>query len=95
MKEEDKKLDCKIKMIERLIEADKDETACFVRTFVKHTGYGEELIKDILQELKKIGMVEVDYCVNDDGMLNGRGYVLTARATQWSIREWLLELKKI
>ncbi len=40
-------------------------------------------------------MVETNYCVDDDGMLSGSAYFLTTRATQWSIREWLQELKKI
>lgn len=88
-------LEVKIKIIEKLIEADNEDKVCFTRTFIKITGAEDKLVKTILKQLKKIEMVEVDWCIDYDGMLGGRGYVLTQRATQWSIREWLQELKKI
>lgn len=88
-------LDLKIKMIEMLIEAEDSEKVCFTRNFIKETGGTLRQIRDILTELKGNGMIDLDYCINEDGQLSGRGYVLTTRATQWSIREWLQKLKNI
>lgn len=90
-----KELQLKIKMIELLIEANENDKVVFTRTFVSKTGSTEKQVKDILVNLKKNGMVELDWCYIEDGGFGGRGYVLTTRATQWSIREWLDELKKI
>ena len=89
----DKRLELQIKMIEKLIKANDEEKVCFVRTFVRETGGKEKDIKEIIATLKVAGMIELDWCMDEDGMLSGRGYVLTTRATQWSIREWLKVLK--
>ena len=88
-------LETKIAIIELLIQADHNEHVLFLRTLKQETGADEKIIKKIIKELKNINMVESDFAVDDHGMLAGRGYVLTTRATQWSIREWLTELKKI
>ena len=88
-------LDVKIKIIEMLIEAEDEEKVLFIKSFVKKINTDEKLVRKILKELKRIEMVEVDWCIDQDGMLAGTGFVLTRRATQWSIREWLVELKRI
>ena len=88
-------LEIKISMIELLIQAEHNDHVLFLRTFKQEIGADEKTIKKIIKQLKNIDMIESDFAVNDDGMLSGRGYCLTTRATQWSIREWLAELKQI
>ncbi len=90
-----KDLELKIKIIELLIEADEKELLYPTRTFVRDTGADVKQVRIILKELKSNGMVDSNYGIDEDGLLCGRGYFLTPRATQWSIREWLQELKKL
>ena len=88
------KLGLKIKIIEAFLED--DELAYYYRYFEKKTGATREQIKPIMDELRKAEMVElVRGLMNDDGEVAGSGFALTYRATQWSIREWLEELKKM
>ena len=86
-------LDLQIKMIELLIEKDKAEYGCTIKSFINHTGADKKDIKEIVTILKNAEMIKSDWCINDDGMLSGKAYFLTDRATRWSIREWLEVLK--
>ena len=88
-------LELKIKIIETFLEDDPDW--CFAYDhFVEKTGESRENVKKVMDSLRKIEMVEyVRGLMDDDGQVAGSGFQLTTRATQWSIREWLEELKKI
>lgn len=83
-----------IKMIELLIEKDKYDYGCTTKIFMKSTGAQKKEVRQIIKNLKQAGMIEACWCIDDDGFLSGKAYFLTYRATQWSIREWLQELKK-
>lgn len=88
-------LELKIKIIEIFLEAER-EYAYPYRYFEEETGEPREKIKKVMDELRKSEMVEHQKgLINDDGEVCGSGFGLTTRATQWSIREWLNELKRI
>lgn len=88
-------LQLKIKIIEAFLEGDSD-LAFYYSYFEEKTGESRKNIKKVMDELRKAEMVEyVRGLFDDDGQLAGSGFQLTTRATQWSIREWLVDLKKI
>ena len=87
-------LELKIKIIEAFLE--NYELAYRYKYFENKTGENRDRIKKIMDELRRIGMVElVRGLFDDDGQLAGSGFSLTRKATDWSIREWLSELKEI
>lgn len=90
-------LELKIKIIEGFLED--PEYAYNYHYFERKTGESRERIKKVMDELRAGGngaMVKyVKGLISEDGELMGSGFELTTRATQWSIREWLEELKKI
>lgn len=88
-------LDIKINMIELLIHNDESEFVTTYKAFEQTTGVTKKEIKPIIKNLVDIGMVELVTAWDDDGLIKGSGYMLTTRATQWSIREWLEELKAL
>lgn len=89
------KLEIKIKILELLIYAEKNDFVLSVGKFENEIGAARKDIRKILKELIVLNMVEVVTRWNEDGLLNGRGYVLTTRATQFSVREWLKVLKDL
>lgn len=88
-------LEIKINMIELLIHNHESEFVTTYKAFEQSTGVTKKEIKPIIKNLVGIGMVELVTAWDDDGFIKGSGYMLTTRATQWSIREWLEELKNI
>lgn len=94
-KKVDKQIELQIKMIELLLNIEEEEYGCTTNYFIKHTGAEKKDIKAVIKILKRSEMVFSDWCIDDDGMLSGKAYFLTHRATQWSVREWLQELKKM
>lgn len=85
----------RIKMIELFIEREKEEYGCTTNYFVKETGADKKDIKKVLKDLKIAEAIEVNWCIDDDGMLSGRAYFLTYKIQQLSIREWLQRLKEM
>lgn len=86
-------IELQIKIIEAFLE--QPDYAFGYKYFEKKTGGSRKEIKKIMDRLRKIEMVTyVRGLMNDDGEVCGSGFELTTRATQWSIREWLAELKK-
>lgn len=88
-------LEIKIQMIELLIANDESEYVTTYKSFEHATGATKKEIQPIVKNLVNIGMIELVTAWDDDGFIKGKGYMLTSRATQWSIREWLSELRKI
>jgi hypothetical protein len=88
-------LDIKILMIELLIANHDSEFVTTYKAFEQTTGATKKEIQPIVKGLVGIGMIELVTAWDDEGMLKGSGYMLTPRATQWSIREWLVELKEL
>lgn len=87
-------LELKIEMIELLIHND-DQYVTTYKAFEQHTGAAIDEIRAIVKNLVGLGFIELESAWDGEGMLKGSGYVLTQRATQWSIREWLQQLKDI
>ena len=90
----DKELDLKIKIIEAFLE---DSSLAYnYGYFEDRTGASREEIKKIMDGLRVSGQVEyVKGLMSEDGEVAGSGFELSYGAMQWSIREWLVELKKI
>ena len=87
-------LELKIKIIEIFLELD-NEMVYYYRHFEKETGEPRERIKKIMDGLRGCEMVEhIRGLMGDEGVA-GSGFALTRRATQSSVREWLVVLKKI
>lgn len=78
-----------------LIEAEENEKILYIRHFTEKLNADKKQVKEVIQELKNSKAIQTEYGVNDDGMLSGRGYVLTYEITRWSIREWLQVLKNL
>ena len=91
----DRNLEIKINMIELLIHNHESEFVTTYKAFEQSTGATKKEIKPIVKNLVGIGMVELVTAWDEEGFIRGSGYMLTTRATQWSIREWLSELKAL
>lgn len=84
----------KIKIIEAFLED--EEMGYMYKYFEEKTGATREEIKSIMDELRRIGYVRhAKGLMDEEGFIVGSGFMLTERATQWSIREWLQKLKNI
>jgi len=87
-------LELKIKILELF--GDSDEDVYYYRYFEKNTGEPRKRIKKVMDGLRNCGMVEhIKGLFDDDGMVAGSGFALTREATQYSVREWIVMLKKI
>lgn len=90
----DKKVELQIKIIESFLED--EELAYNYNYFIRKTGATKEEIKEIMTQLRRSGMVDyVRGLMTENGEVAGSGFELSTRATQWSVKEWLEELKKI
>ena len=90
-----KELEIKIEIIECLIHNNENDIVTRYREIEQATGATRKEIKPIFKNLVDTGMTELVSAFDEEGFIRGSGYVLTTRATQWSIKEWLEELKKI
>ena len=91
-------LELKIKIIEHFLskEEEGNETVACYSDLEELTGATKKQIKPILKNLVDNKMIELVSAWDADGeFLRGSGYILTTRATQWSLKEWLLQLKNI
>lgn len=87
-------LELKIKILEAF--GGSDEYAYGYSYFERKTGEPRQRIKKIMDRLRKVEVVEhVKGLFNDDGEVCGSGFSLTYEATKPSVREWLVELKKM
>ncbi|KKT30379.1 MAG: hypothetical protein UW18_C0017G0004 [Microgenomates group bacterium GW2011_GWF1_44_10] len=89
-----KEIELQIKVIEAFLE---DEDISFgYGVLEQETGATRAELKLIVERLKKLDMIKpVKGLMNDDGEVVGSGWGLTQRATQKSIREWLVDLKNL
>lgn len=89
-------LELQIQIIEKLVHDEDSEVVTCYRDLEQLTGETKKRIKLVIDNLKGLGMIELVPAWDMDGeFLRGSGYMLTTRATQWSIREWLTKCKEI